>query len=255
MLDTDEKYYFQLEIETRKDLEEERKQEANALTNPTQEELDELMKKYHRQNKKLEQIISALKKQDFQNRTQNNSKISNDEQSRISIPQLQPHDRINFFSMTAEALLEKSAELYFKGYSLNAISGELSVPKSTIRLILIQNGIELRSHSRKHYIPTHENNFHRQPAKRNAPYGYFLLQGKVQVDTREQAIIGIILKFWNDGKSQCAIARLLNQQKIKPRKADKWSPVVIWTIIKRKLKPIKNIKQHPQPGGVGSNPN
>ncbi|MFZ4712558.1 MAG: recombinase family protein [Bacteriovoracaceae bacterium] len=43
----------------------------------------------------------------------------------------------------------------------------------------------------------------------------------------------IIIELWKSGKSHGAIARELNNQNIKPRKAKAWSQVVVGFIIER----------------------
>lgn len=147
-----------------------------------------------------------------------------------------PHDKISFYRLTKEAIFKRSSELYEKGYSLNAISKELEVSKSHIRKVLIEGGIVLRSHSKK---PKKKFNWPYTAqivAVRNAPYGFYLSQGKLKPDTREQEIIQKILEMNSKNMSHGAIARSLNDQKIRPRLAKKWSQVVVGFIIKRHSK-------------------
>lgn len=155
-----------------------------------------------------------------------------------------PHDNISLYRITKEAIFKRSSELYEKGYSLQAISQEIKIPKSTVRDALISGGVVLRSHSRK---PKKQFNWTKYSpsdfpkiALRNAPYGYYLSKGALKLDSREQEIIQLILEMWRKEMSHGAIARELNKQKIKPRKAKKWSQVVIGFIIKRHQLQNKN---------------
>jgi hypothetical protein len=104
---------------------------------------------------------------------------------------------------------------------------------------LISGGIVLRPHARKprkKYDWSQKNYIWPKPAIRNAPFGYFLSKGILKADSREQEVIQIILELWKNGKSHGAIARELNNQNIKPRKAKKWSQVIVGFIIKRQGK-------------------
>lgn len=73
-------------------------------------------------------------------------------------------------------------------------------------------------------------------SEKTAPYGYCLVQGKRVEDPKEQVILKLILKWATEGKSHCAIANTLNEKKLKPRKATKWSQPTIGFIIKRHQK-------------------
>jgi DNA invertase Pin-like site-specific DNA recombinase len=79
-------------------------------------------------------------------------------------------------------------------------------------------------------------------ATRNAPYGFYLSSGQLKPDTREQEIIQKILEMYSKGMSYGAIARSLNDQKIRPRLAKKWSQVVVGFIIKRHSNKTKRRK-------------
>jgi hypothetical protein len=71
---------------------------------------------------------------------------------------------------------------------------------------------------------------------RNAPYGYCLVGGKLLEDPREMAVVQLMLKWWGEGMSLGAIARRLNSQRIKPRKATSWSQPTVGFIIQRQPK-------------------
>lgn len=71
---------------------------------------------------------------------------------------------------------------------------------------------------------------------KTASYGYCLIQGKRIEDPKEQVILKLILKWATEGKSHCSIANKLNEKKLKPRKAAKWSQPTIGFIIKRHQK-------------------
>lgn len=50
-------------------------------------------------------------------------------------------------------------------------------------------------------------------------HGYFLSKGMLKADSREQEVIHLILELWKSDKSYGVIARELNDQRIKSRKA------------------------------------
>lgn len=70
-------------------------------------------------------------------------------------------------------------------------------------------------------------------AIKNAPYGFALVNGVLHEDPKERAVVQLIIKWWQQGLSHGAIARKLNDQKIKPRKAARWSQPTVGFIIKR----------------------
>lgn len=77
---------------------------------------------------------------------------------------------------------------------------------------------------------------------RNAPYGYCLVNGALLEDPREMAVVALMVKWWTQGMSYGAIARKLNSQKIKPRKAAAWSQPTVGFILQRQ----PNIKKRSQ---------
>jgi hypothetical protein len=70
---------------------------------------------------------------------------------------------------------------------------------------------------------------------RTAPYGYCLVNGKREVDPKEASVVRLMMKWREQGMGYCAIARRLNEQNIKPRKAAKWSQPTVGFIIQRQL--------------------
>lgn len=114
--------------------------------------------------------------------------------------------------------------------SLKAISIELGLAKSAVRKHLIDSGLELRAHS---YAQIKRASKARKMSERTAPYGYCLIQGKRVEDPQEQHILKIIMKWADQGMSHSAIARKLDDHKLNPRKASKWSQPTVGFIIKR----------------------
>jgi len=122
--------------------------------------------------------------------------------------------------------------MYSTGHSLSAIANSLNVSKGRVRNALSRLNMTLRAHS------AGQSNLSDPPslvplAIRTAPYGYCLLKGRLLEDPREMAVVEDILKWWKEGLSHGAIARRLNDQNIKPRKAEKWSQPTIGFILKR----------------------
>lgn len=197
--------------------------EAEQLLFITPEHKLHLKEKLQLKLKKLESIMAPLYK--------NIDKLSSPKVScansitRYSVP----HDRITILNSRKE-ICERSKELYIKGYSLRAIALELKLSKSTTRNYLLQNEVMLRSHSKKNRL---HSNIKIKIAPRNAPYGYFLFRGILQENSKEQAVIQLITKLNRKSLSQGAIARQLNELKIKPRRAAQWKQVTIGKILRR----------------------
>jgi hypothetical protein len=70
-----------------------------------------------------------------------------------------------------------------------------------------------------------------------APYGRCLVNGKLVDDPKEQAVIQRIQRYRQLGMSHRSIARKLNSQKYKPRRAKTWSQTLVSSIIKRLSQP------------------
>lgn len=120
--------------------------------------------------------------------------------------------------------------MYVSGASLAAIGDELGIAKATIRQALISDGVQLRAHSNGQRKGTSAPKI---MSIKNAPYGYCLVGGRLIEDPREMAVVRKMLTWWRSGMSLGAIARQLNSQKIKPRKAAQWSQPTVGFIIQR----------------------
>lgn len=129
----------------------------------------------------------------------------------------QAHDFISILIQARQSISRESAALYKNGQSLRAIAQELGVSKTCVREAIVREKVPLR----------------RKTAIRNAPYGYSLVKGRLFEDPKEMSVVQDILKWWRQGMSHCAIARRLNDQKVKPRKATNWSQPTIGFIIER----------------------
>lgn len=143
-----------------------------------------------------------------------------------------PHDKIRFYTLTKEAIFDNASRLYASGRSLSSIASELGITKSAVRHALVSGGVVLRPHSKRQakgkYGP-------KKCSLRTAPYGHCLVNGKLEIDPKEMSVVRLIMKWWHQGFSHCAIARKLNEQKVRPRKASKWSQPTVGFIIKRQL--------------------
>lgn len=144
--------------------------------------------------------------------------------------QVQPHDIIDISLLVKQVVSQKTAELYEKGYSTRAIARQLGIGKTTVNSHLAASNVELRSHSNDQL---HNRNKPKTKSVKTAPYGFCLVDGLLHKDPKEQSILKLILKWAKQGQSHCAIARKLNEQKLKPRHAAKWSQPTVGYIIKR----------------------
>jgi len=142
----------------------------------------------------------------------------------------QPHDSIRLYHLSRQGIFDRAAVLYESGTSLRSIACELNVSKTAVRQTLLDGGVELRPHSKRQLrsaaLPS-------RISLRTAPYGYCLVEGKRVEDPKEASVLRLILKWNQQGMSHCAIARRLNEQSIKPRKARQWSQPTVGFIIKR----------------------
>ncbi len=122
--------------------------------------------------------------------------------------------------------------MYASGSSISAIANDLGIAKSTIRQSLISGGVTLRAHS-NHQLGGASAS--KTKSIKNAPYGYCLVGGRLLEDPREMAVVQKMLAWRRSGMSLGAIARQLNSQKIKPRKAAQWSQPTVGFIIQRQV--------------------
>jgi DNA invertase Pin-like site-specific DNA recombinase len=112
---------------------------------------------------------------------------------------------------------------------LRDIAKELQITRHLARKVLLAHNVGLRRSNRGlkgadsktagRYIGT-------------APYGYFIQLGKLVEDNREQQTIQLIMKLRSMGKSQAAIARYLNDHKMRTRRSKKWDHSTIGNILK-----------------------
>lgn len=113
----------------------------------------------------------------------------------------------------------------------------MGLAKSTVRDVLINEGVVLRSHKK---VPYRFKGIVRKVSVRNAPYGYRLVNGLLEEHPVEQSVLTVILGLNARGVSACGIAKRLNEQNIRPRKATLWKQPLVSIIIKRHKKQNKN---------------
>jgi len=142
----------------------------------------------------------------------------------------QAHDSIHVSLLTKGGITEKSVQLYAEGLSIQAIATKLRLTKGAIRNHLLKAGVALRAHSNDQL---HDQVYPRKRSIKTAPYGYCLVAGQLYPDPREQVVLQLIIKWWQEGFSHCAITKSLNKKNIKPRKAKEWSQPTVGFIIKR----------------------
>lgn len=140
-----------------------------------------------------------------------------------------PHDIIRFFSKSREQVFEVSAPLYEAGYTLREIESKTGFAKSSIREALTTGGSTLRVGTRK---PTRKDKRAIRASLSVQRYGYTRLEGQLVKDPREYRNILQIMKMWQSGKSLTAIAKHLNEQKVRPRRGQRWHHKTVHQIIK-----------------------
>lgn len=144
-----------------------------------------------------------------------------------------PHDFINLQIRNYDKYLEKVAELYKNGNSLREISILVDLPKTKVRDLVLRAKIPLRSmRNEKGELIVGAR------GKRNAkpPYGYWFLEGQLQLHPKEYPIVLQIIERWKLGKSMNSIAMWLNGRGIKSPMNKKWSWNSVKNIIARNEK-------------------
>ena len=81
-----------------------------------------------------------------------------------------------------------------------------------------------------------------------APYGYFVQNGCLVEDSREQVVVQKIMKLWSEEKSLSDIARHINGLKIRPRKGRAFDHSIVRSIVNRH----ESIKQKTSGGKHGT---
>jgi hypothetical protein len=113
---------------------------------------------------------------------------------------------------------------------LREIASFLEVSKNSVRLALLQQGIVLR--------PPNGPQQKRVPKAERvhvgvAPFGYARLNGGLVMDPKEIAVVRLILKWRQSGKTLWAIAHQLTAQGFKNRRGTDWEHSLVRNIVKR----------------------
>ena len=150
--------------------------------------------------------------------------------------QPQHHDYIDFPSLSVEGISSKAAEFYASGLSLRQISQHLNKSKSFIRKTLLEAGVALRES--RDVLEEGRPRTHSHHTG-NTPFGYRCLRGRLIMDAREIEIVQLVMNFWTARQSYSTIAKHLNNQGIKNRKATPWDHSLVRSIVERhKAKPL-----------------
>ena len=144
---------------------------------------------------------------------------------------------MSFHPFLSPAFILEATKLYNSGQSLRSISIKLDIPKTSLRDVLLANGVALRAHARQPYQFT---GITKHVSIRNALYGFCLVDGKLVSDPREMKVVQLILDWSQKGMSHGDIARKLNDKKLFPRKAKLWKQPLVSIIIKRHKEQNKN---------------
>jgi hypothetical protein len=150
--------------------------------------------------------------------------------------QRQPHDYIELPSLSIEGISSKAAEFYASGLSLRQISKHLNKSKTFIRKTLLEAGVALRGS--KDVLKEGRPRTHSHHTG-NTPFGYRCLRGRLILDAREIEIVQLVMNLWTAGQPYSSIAKHLNKQGIKNRKATPWDHSLVRSIVERhKDKPL-----------------
>ena len=135
--------------------------------------------------------------------------------------------------------IEKLAEFYESGLSLAEVAKRTGIPKGTVRKVLVDGGIGVRT-----FRKGQQQSFDRTQVMRggNTPYGYCYLEGKLVVDARERQVVLNMWRMWQSKKSLRAIAQTLNERKIPTRFSKSWKHEVVKKVIERHEQDLKRVK-------------
>ena len=151
------------------------------------------------------------------------------------------HDFIEFSVKSQVGISENYAKLYASGLSLNDISEQTGIARSTLRDAFKKHQIPIRT---KRQTIKGEKLGKDFKCAGHPPFGYAYLDGKLIVDPNEQLIIRKILKLRQSGMSLRAIADELNYQKVSTRTGKAWYLSFVKTIIDRNQKTTKWSEDH-----------
>lgn len=116
--------------------------------------------------------------------------------------------------------------------SLREIERVTGIPKSTIRQTL-----KRKEMTRRRFAPGSESSSDSPKGKPPgaAPYGYGWLEGQLVKDPKEYNVVLEIIKMWQQTFGVRAIAKSLNDARVKSRTGKAWSHCVVRAIISREM--------------------
>jgi len=147
------------------------------------------------------------------------------------------HDFIEFSVKSQGRISEDYSKFYASGLSLNDISEQTGIARSTLRDAFKKHQIPIRT---KRQTIKGEKLCKDFKCAGHPPFGYAYLDGKLIVDPKEQLLIRKILKLRQSGISLRAIAEELNNQKISTRTGKDWYLSFVKTIIDRNQNQLNN---------------
>jgi hypothetical protein len=145
-------------------------------------------------------------------------------------------DFIEVPSLSKEGISSRAAEFYAFGLSLAQVSRQLNKSKTFIRKTLLDAGVALRES--RDVLEDGRPRTHSHHTG-NTPFGYRCLRGRLILDAREIEIVQLVMNLWTAGQPYSSIAKHLNKQGIKNRKATPWDHSLVRSIVERhKDKPL-----------------
>ncbi len=149
------------------------------------------------------------------------------------------HDIIKFSGEKSNSYFADFFDLYQKGLSLNDISLKTNQAVSTIRTVLVDGGVALRTNKKANGTTIKESG---RTITGQVPYGYCVIDGALVADPREQKVIQKILELWQSGMAYIAIKRWLNGKKIPSKWRRQWNDKTVAAIIRKHSNQTKKLE-------------
>jgi hypothetical protein len=124
-------------------------------------------------------------------------------------------------------------QLYESGLSLREISLRTNIPRTSLRTVLVQDGINLRNFRKDHKQNDNQALLKQGMGPGSTSYGFTFLDGKLVVEPREYKVILEMQRLLKSGIGYLEIAKVLNDRGVPTRLGKTWKYETVRKIISR----------------------